>query len=256
MEGKRPIIIAHRGFSARYPENTLIAFEKAMQAGAQGVEFDVWKCGSGEVVVTHNRELELLTGQNGDVEKFSLRDLKKMDFGGFKGSQFLGEKIPTLEEVLDLVGALPLINVEIKSHRIRSQGIERNLIQILRRRNLLQRTIISSFNPIVLFRLKHLEPEVKIGLLFHQDSQIPLRRAWVAPLLQPFSLHPAKELISAQLVGKAHQKKQKVIAWTINNNHYLDLCVDMGVDGLITDDPDWMQQSLEGLGGKGRHLCP
>jgi glycerophosphoryl diester phosphodiesterase len=233
----KSLIIAHRGSRLRAPENTLKAFDLAIKEKAHGIELDVWKCASGEPVVTHNNELAPLTGRDGRVERSSLTQLKQLDFGE-------GEKIPTLDEVLDLVTGMELLNVEIKGTRLFSNGIEADVFRALRQRNLLEKTVVSSFNPLILFRLKRLSPHMRLGLLFHRASALPFRRAWPAYFLKPPFLHPEYPLLTEGLMARAKRKKQKVIAWTINNIDDLDKCIALGVHAIITDDPPWALNHL------------
>lgn len=242
---KRPWIIAHRGDSVSAPENTLAAFEKALRTGVDGVELDIWQCGSGEIVVTHDQDLQRITGRPGNVEQLSLRELKQRDFGSWKDKKFLNEKIPTLEEVLDLLSALPLINIEIKSEKYKSNGVEKSLIKILRAHQLEDQILVSSFNPGVLRRIKKMHPTLRRGLLLTEGSSLPLRRAWLAPWVKPYSIHPSISLLNKALVRKTHKKIQKIIAWTINKPHQLERCMQLEVDGMITDDPAWLRGELK-----------
>jgi len=244
---KTPLIIAHRGASAHAPENTLSAFEWAIRDGADGIEFDVWRCGSGEVVVTHNRELKILTGRSGNLEKTPLKILKTMDFGYFKGSQFRNERIPTLAEVLDLASQLDLINIEIKGLNVRGNGIELPVVETILQFSLLRKVVVSSFNPTILLRLQRLNPAIRLGLLFNEHSPMPIRRAWAAPLLKAYSVHPRYAMLTPAKVAKAHQKKQKVYTWTINDSEQLGTCIESSVDGIITDDPAWARNALRPL---------
>lgn len=236
---KHPLVIAHRGASAEAPENTMAAFDLALRQGANGIEFDVWKCGSGEVVVTHNRDTRELSGKAGDLQKLTLKQLKKLDFGRHKGEAYRGERIPTLDEVLDLARGLDLINIEIKGMEVRSRGIELDVAEAILKFKLLRRAVVSSFNPTILSRLQTLNPAIRIGLLLYEKSPLPLRRGWSAQFLKPYSIHPSFGLLQKRFVARAHQNEQKVIAWTINDFHQLDACIELGVDGIITDDPAW-----------------
>lgn len=241
---KRPLIIAHRGASAHAPENTMPAFERAMRDHADGVEFDVWRCASGEVVVTHNRNLKALTGREGNVEKWPLKKLKALDFGAFKGNRFRGEKIPTLDQVLDLTRELAIINIEIKGIAVRSTGVELAVAEAILRFGLLRKAVVSSFNPAILLRLQQLNPAIRRGLLIYDRSPLTLRRYWSAPMLRTFSIHPSVSLLKRPKVEQAHQKRQLVYSWTVNNFQQLETCITLGVDGMMTDDPAWMHAAL------------
>jgi len=244
---KAPWIIAHRGSSSRAPENTLAAFQQAILEKADGLEFDVWKCGSGEVVVTHNREVGILSGRPGNLEKMSFRDLRRLDFGLHKSPQFRGQKIPTLNEVLDLARGLAVINVEIKGTSVRSKGIELDVVEAILRFRLLRKTVVSSFNPAILLRVQRLNPAIRTGLLLYEKSPLPLRRGWTARFLRPYSLHPSVALLKEELVERTHRQGKKVIAWTVNDLQALRACIRCEVDGIITDDPAWARDALQNV---------
>ncbi len=241
---KHPLVIAHRGASAHAPENTLAAFERAIRDGADGVDFDVWVCGSGEVVVTHDRKLEILTGRSGDVEKTPLKRLKTFDFGRFKGPRFRGERIPTLDEVLELCGHLELINIEIKGLGVRSRGAELGVAEAILNFKLLRRAVVSSFNPAILLRLQQLNPAIRLGLLFYERSPLAIRKTWAAPLLRPYAVHPRFSLLTPARVARSRSKGLRVITWTVNDSEQLEACIETGVDAIITDDPAWLRGAL------------
>lgn len=240
----RPLIIAHRGASQLAPENTMTAFEKAIAQKADGIELDVWKCKSGQIVVTHNCQTKILTGKEGNVEKMSLKELQKLDFGMHKGAEFRGEKIPLLRDVLDLCKELPIINIEIKGTKLKSNGIELDVAEMIIRSKLLRHALVSSFNPAILLRLQALNPAIRLGLLLYEKSPLALRRGWSAKLLKPYSLHPSNVLLKKKMVERAHKKKSKVIVWTVNNTQQLEACMLAKVDAMITDDPQWMHDAL------------
>lgn len=235
---KRPLILAHRGDSAYAPENSLPAFEQAISKGADGVEMDLWQCASGEIVVCHDQNLARLTGQAGDLKVLSYQQLSQYTLAP-------QVKIPLLTEVLDVVGGLKLINLEIKDTELSRPRAVGAFINLLKTHRIFDKVVVSSFNPLVLYRLKHLAPKLRLGLLFQKKSALPLRRAWASKILKPFSLHPDKSLLSPKLVNAAHQRGQKVIAWTVNEGDDLARCLSLGVDSIITDDPAWLKQALK-----------
>lgn len=241
----QPLIIAHRGASAHAPENTMAAFDLAIQQGADGIEFDVWKCGSGEVVVTHNRQTKELSGSEGDIHRMTLKALRKLDFGAHKDPRFRGERIPTLAEVLDRAKDLKVINIEIKGMDVRSRGIELDIAELILKFKLLRRAVISSFNPTILLRLQALNPALRLGLLLFNRSPLPMRHGWSANFLKPYSIHPSFGLLQEKKVQRAHTRNQKVIVWTINDFQQLEACIGLGVDGIITDDPGWAHNALQ-----------
>lgn len=241
----KPKVIAHRGSSLRAPENTIAAFELALNEGADGIEFDVMRCGSGELVVIHDQELQRVTGQEGHVESVDLKSLKNLDAGAWKDNRFKGEKIPTLSEALEAVRNFNLINIEIKSHTYQSYGIEKQVLQLIHQKKLENQVLISSFNPLVLWRLKRMNANLKRGLLMYEGASRPLRRGWLSPYLKPFSLHPSMPLLNPSMVKRAHKKGQKIYSWTVNHEAQLETCMKLGIDGMITDDPAWLIRRLK-----------
>ncbi|MFO1519725.1 MAG: glycerophosphodiester phosphodiesterase family protein [bacterium] len=232
-----PLVIAHRGASREAPENTLPAFEKALQAGADGVELDILPTKDGKLVVTHNETLMELAGVKGKVKQFTLQELKKLDFGSHFSPQFKGEKIPTLEEVFELVQGKKMINVEIKGINIRSDGREEALVKLIRRWDCAEQIVVSSFNIFALIRMAQQAPEIRRGYLFYEKQMGPSRRAGWAPLFKPYSLHVSKALVKKGTIEKYHQKGYKVWTWTVNEEKEMKSLMEQGADAIITDEP-------------------
>src|SRR4029450_12728715 len=137
---KRPLIIGHRGASAHAPENTLAAFRLARQQGADGIDLDVTRCLSGQIVVIHDDTLNRTTNGDGNVNEWALSELLSLDAGK-------GERIPTLDEVFETVGPHLLINVEVKNPTTRNSGVEAAVVEVVRRHNMAGRVLFSCFNP-------------------------------------------------------------------------------------------------------------
>lgn len=156
--------IAHRGASGRYPENTRIAFVKAMEAGADMIELDCQLTADGHVVVFHDETLRRTTGAPGAVHQKSLDDLKRYDVGRWRS--FTGERLLTLEEALAVFDGRVDLCLEIKSFAASSPGIETKILVILSRHDYLDRTILSAFDYRCLDRVRELAPEAKIGLVY------------------------------------------------------------------------------------------
>jgi glycerophosphoryl diester phosphodiesterase len=241
----RPLILGHRGASAEFPENTLLAFRQALRQGADGVELDVMRCGSGEVVVVHDDDLGRVCGgpegSGPDVRRTPLAELRRHDVGR-------GERVPTLEEVCEELGSLPLLNIELKSREHRSllghvpdDGLAEATVQALRRVGRLHNpatTLISSFDPLQLARfLKHAQGALPIGLLFHADQAYPLRNAWPAALLHPQAVHPEAALVDAVALRGWRRLGYAVHVWTVDAPHEAAALCALGVDALITNTP-------------------
>jgi glycerophosphoryl diester phosphodiesterase len=234
IQRERPLIIAHRGASADAPENTLAAFRLARAHGADGVELDVMRCATGEVVVFHDDDLLRLGKRAGATRATPLGALREIDLGG-------GERIPLLDEVLEELGPL-LVNVELKSapswpERLRDDGLAGAVADILRRHGTGVRALVSSFDPLLLGRFRLRAPELPTGLLFAHDQARPWRQAWAAPLLRPLAVHPESLLVDARAVRRWHARGRAVNVWTVDDPAELRLLTALGVDGLITNRP-------------------
>ncbi|MDB4967438.1 MAG: glycerophosphoryl diester phosphodiesterase [Myxococcales bacterium] len=227
-------MIAHRGASADAPENTLAAFALARSDGADGVELDVMRCGSGEVVVFHDDCLERLGRRAGATRETSLAELREIDLGG-------GERIPLLDDVLAATGEL-LVNVELKSApdwptRLLDAELPAAVAAIVRRHALGARALVSSFDPLLLARFRLHAPEVATALLFAHDQARPWRDGWAAALLRPAAMNPEALLVDARALRRWHARGRAVNVWTVDEPAELRLLAALGVDGLITNRP-------------------
>jgi len=233
-----PLVVAHRGASAERVENTVEAFARARELGADGVELDVMRCGSGEVVVFHDDDLRRLAGRPDPVRATSLAALREVELGG-------GARIPTLDEALEALGSL-LVNIELKAPERRGlqylralsdDGLAAEVALAVERHALGGRALVSSFDPILLARFRAAAPRVATGLLFHAESSLPLRRAWAAPLLAPAALHPDARMVEARALAAWHRSGRAVNVWTVDDPREIAFLAAIGVDGIITNRP-------------------
>lgn len=236
IESRRrgPLVIAHRGSSAEAPENTVAAFRLARRDGADGVELDVMRCASGELVVFHDDELDRLCGVPGALREQSLSALRELSVRG--------EPIPTLDEVFDELGEAMLVNVELKSApdlrgQLIDDGLASEVAALLRRRGLRERVIVSSFDPLLLARFRWIAPEVSTALLFGDEQVLPLRRAWAASLLRVAAMHPSSTLVDERSMARWRRRGLGVNVWTVDEPAEIRYLVGLGVDALITNKP-------------------
>ena len=225
-------MLAHRGASVDAPENSLAAFRLAREQGADGVELDVMRCASGEVVVFHDDDLERLTGRRGAVRQTNYAELATLDLGG-------GERIPLLSTVLDECAG-KLVNVELKSpptwaERARDDGLAREVAELVRPHA--ERVLVSSFDPLLLRRFRRALPAAPTGLLFAHDQSLPLRRAWAEAVLRPTALHPEAVLVDAPAIRSWHARGRLVHTWTVDDPAEMRALAALAVDGLITNRP-------------------
>lgn len=224
----RPRVWAHRGDSAHAPENTMLAFDKARTAGADGIELDVRFDGDKHVVVFHDRELARLTGQQGRMEQLSAAERARLRVGG--------EPVPLLAEVL---ASTPLeVDVEIKATRVGRMGaLVAATAKVIQDAGAAERVLVSSFDPVALLQMHRALPDVAIGYLFSDDQALPLRRGWVGNWMGATLLHPQHTLCTPEAVRAWHTAGLPVNAWTVDDPVELARLAALGVDGVFANDP-------------------
>ena len=233
----RPLILAHRGASAQAPENTLAAFELALDQGAHGVELDAKLSADGEVVVIHDESLERTTDGQGSVSQSDLTALRELDAGSFFSDQFKGERIPTLAEVFETIGKRAIINVELTNYKTLRDGLADRVCELVQHFGLQDRVLFSSFLSSNLTRTRSLLPDTPRGLL--------ALGGWIGWWARSFgfsfgdyqALHPGLRDTTPQQVARVHRLKRRVHVWTVNAAEDMRRLIDWGVDGIITDDP-------------------
>jgi glycerophosphoryl diester phosphodiesterase len=233
--GPKPLVIAHRGASAEAPENSLAAFHLARAHAADGIELDVMRCGSGEVVVFHDDDLTRLGGRPGLVRHSSFDELRTIDLGN-------SERIPLLSEVLAELGPDLLVNIELKTaptwrERLHDDGLAIAVADLILSHGLPERALVSSFDPLLLARFRVRAPRVATGLLFAREQALPYRHGWPAHALHPTAMHPEAVLVDKQAVDRWHERQQLVNVWTVDDPAELRWLAALGVDGLITNRP-------------------
>ncbi len=247
---KQPQIFAHRGANAVAPENTLPAFEKALEIGVDGIELDVQATADGELVVLHDFSLERTTTGAGALRAHTLAQLAAIDAGVRFDDAFAGTPIPTLEQVFDLVEDRCIVNVEIKNMDWNGGREAGPLARLIKRRQLFDQVIVSSFNPISLRKMRQLDPSIALGLLYFPLKHLflHLSRSLLSRGIAPDALHPHFASIDAKLVAAARSRGQRVNAWTVNSVAEARRLAGLDVDAIITDLPDVIRQGLPKAG--------
>ncbi len=234
---KKVLLFGHRGACGEAPENTLSAFQLALSAGMDGIEFDLRLCRSGEVVVVHDATIARITGTRAPVSAYTYEELKKLDVGRWFSERFQGERVPLFEEVIELFADKLIFDLELKGKSIHTDGLEEKVVQIIKKRGLEERVIISSFNPMILLRILMLDPSLKIGLNFLDDSWHWLRKIWFAYFSHPFSVHPTANLVDQFIIEFARKRNALIIPWKANKESEIKRLLEIGVDGIISDYP-------------------
>jgi len=231
------IVLGHRGASGYAPENTLAAFELGIRLGCHGFEFDVQLSRDGEPVIHHDWSVERTTGCTGDIRDLTFRQIRTLDAGKWFSTEFLGQKIPALAEVLELIPGEMLLNVELKSRASDGPGLEEKVIAVLREHGRLEKTIISSFNHLSLKRTREIAPHIRLGLLYEALLLRPFD--YLEKLkLRLYSIHPLHDYVSPSLVREAHARGLKMACWTVNTSERAGELLKDGVDIIITNYPD------------------
>jgi glycerophosphoryl diester phosphodiesterase len=221
-------------------ENTLEAFRFAREDGADGVELDVQRCKSGEIVVFHDYDLRRLASVKKRVADLPLAALRELSLQGPIGRG----GIPTLAEVLEELGPL-CVNIELKVPRhARGRRLGAQVAGLVRRFALGRRALVSSFHPVALHHFRSVAPEIPSGLLFGSEQSLPLRQAWVAPLIRPFAMHPEAPLVTRDSVDHWHRSGHVVNTWTVDSGTDARRLQAIGVDGIITNRPRLLIEAL------------
>jgi len=221
------LIIGHKGASAIAPENTLKAFKKAIELNANYVEFDIHKTVDGEIVIIHDADTLRITGELKIIKNTSIIDLKKLDVGD-------GESIPTLRELIGIAKGKIGLQIEIKAI-----GITEDLLRILKEENLIETAIVSSFSISELLSLKTLDSNLKLGYLLPSELK---RQRLIYRMTQKaidnnfYAIHPHYNTVDSEFVKFAKINNLKINVWTVNDRNTMQNLIEMGVDGIITDD--------------------
>jgi len=241
----RPLNFAHRGASHEAPANTLAAFLLAADLGADGIEFDVHLSKDGHVVVIHDFDLATTTNGQGSVRTKTLTELKDLDAGRWFDPVFAGQRIPTLQEVIDAVGQRLLLNIELKTSGWSDNGLAAKVVKIVEQNDLVERVILSSFNPLAVWRAKWRNPQIATGLLYAKDMPLFLRKAWLRRLVRPTALHPHYELVDSHYVWWANKQAYRVNVWTVDDPGDMWRLMHEGVDIIITNRPDLLCKVMQ-----------
>ncbi|MEH7493808.1 glycerophosphodiester phosphodiesterase [Neobacillus niacini] len=234
--------VAHRGATGYAPENTIAAFDKGVEMKADYIEIDVQRSKDGELVIIHDNTVDRTTDGTGYVKDLTFGQIRSLDAGSWKGEKFTGEKIPTFDEILDRYHGKTGILIELKSPEL-YPGIEAQVAQELKERNLdkpqNEKIIIQSFNFESMKITNSLLPKVPIGVLTSNRAHT------TEQALQEFATYadyfnPSYGIVSKELVDQVHSLGMKIQSWTVRSHEAAQFLLDMNVDGIITDYPDFV----------------
>lgn len=244
------LIIAHRGASAVAPENTIIAFKKAVELHANAIELDLRQTKDGQLVVLHDATVNRTTNGRGNIANMTLSEVKELDAGGWFDTRFKNERVPTLHEVIEILDTATILIIEIKEGNETYPGIEEQVLDIVKTNRLEGQVILKSFDQKVLSRIKKKAPQIR--LLYVYVFTIPWlcvtvdRGVSTGDLfdLNVDYLQPHKIFISRSFVNRAQERGFKVIAWGVEDEGTMKKMIDLGVDGIETGFPDKLYNLL------------
>lgn len=230
------IKVAHRGASGYFPENTRLAFEKAIEAGADMIEMDCQLTRDGHIVVFHDERLKRTAGVRGTVRSKSLEQLKQLDVGQWKKKSFRGERVLTLEEVLSIIAGKVDLCLDIKQFNDSQPGIEIKILFTLSHYDYLDQTIFSSFNYHCLDRIRELAPEARIGVIYGKGIKEDPFGA--AERLGASSIHVQKEVATRPFLDRAWEAGLDIHVWTVNKIPEMEKFAALRVQGIVSDYPE------------------
>lgn len=237
LGGSVPIVTAHRGFSAAAPENTLPAFQLAIDQGCERAELDVQMTKDGVVMVTHDTNMRRCTGRNQNIYDLTYDEVRKLDAGRWFGKKYAGTKVPTLAEVLDLCKGKIELNIEIKPNAATPE-LEAETLRIIRERGFENNCVITSQSYETLCKVKELAPEIPTGYIL----ALGVGSYYDLPAADFFSVEST--FITSGMVQQVHLRGKTVSAWTVNREEDASDLLSLGVDDIITDKPGMVQQLM------------
>ncbi|NRG45209.1 glycerophosphodiester phosphodiesterase [Bacillus sp. CRN 9] len=231
-------IFAHRGLSGHYPENTMAAFQAAMDSGADGIELDVQMTKDGQLVIIHDERIDRTTDGNGYVKDFTYEELNELDAGGWFASSFTGESLPTLENVFQWLvkeSNRLTLNIELKNDIIHYEGMEEKVLNLIDDYQLEDRIILSSFNAQSLKKVRELHPTISIGYLI---AGIRTDALAVAEDIGADAIHCQEDFALSNYGKKALEAGFPLRVYTVNRYEAKADLVAAGVEVIMTDYPE------------------
>ena len=262
----RTLIFAHRGFGDLAPDNSLYAVERAIEAGMDGVDVDGQLTRDGEVVIFHDLSVDRLTSDTGRVQQKTLKEMLALDLGPKFHPPMRGAPVHTFEDFVRTVKGRGILMVELKVPGLKSTGMEQRAVEIIRRYDAYSDVVLSSFNPVVLYRLKRLDPRIRTALIFMDTNWNPELVAEIKPgdlvnlpwpLRQEFIRRAIRKIIKPDLLSINHQVDEAVIdrliakgwpsfIWTPDAESDIRRALSKRPYGVISNQPVLAQQ-LRGL---------
>jgi glycerophosphoryl diester phosphodiesterase len=243
-------VIAHRGVSGSYPENTLSAFQAAIDIRAEMVELDVSISKDGIPVVVHDKTVDRTTDFEGEVQSFSVEELKRMEVGAWFSEEFRGEEFPTLRESLELMKGQIAVNIEIKSEAVSDViygGIVDKALQIIKELDMSSSVIFSSFDYRVMEHLNVLDVHMLKALLYESSQLGDLMPSELVKKYQVDVFNCSYRQLSEEWIADLQEHKIPYLVYTVNDPELMKELNEKGVSGMFTDFPQELMEIVENL---------
>jgi glycerophosphoryl diester phosphodiesterase len=247
MKSDKLLVIAHRGYSAKYPENTLAAFQAAIAAGADMIELDVHLTRDGALIVTHDFELGRTSNGKGNILSHDSATLRALDAGSWFDADFRFERFPVLGEVLALAKGKIDLNIELKEETLINpeayEAMATKTLVLVRSHGMIDQVIVSSFEWKALEAVRAQNSGIRLGLLNHEPDQ-GLR--WdKAERIRPYSYHPNQAKLSESAAREIHGRGLKLLPYTANTDEEFRRLRSIGADGIITNEVEKLKTFTE-----------
>lgn len=232
-------VIAHRGASGYAPENTMASFKKALELKAEMIELDVHLTKDGVAVIMHDGKTDRTTGVKGEIKEMTYEEIQKLDAGSWYSKDFAGEKVPTLQEVLEWASGKIQVNIEIKA-----PGCEKIVVDLINKYDMKNTVIVTSFDHTILKKIKDLDPEVITGALVGDVSNEQQIKS-IINLCKPDAINPNYLYLNKTKVKYSHDLGLFVNPYTVNDVISMKQQIKYGVEGIITNYPDVLLATLD-----------
>ncbi|HEX7395243.1 MAG TPA: glycerophosphodiester phosphodiesterase family protein [Anaerolineaceae bacterium] len=242
-----PLVYAHRGANTCAPENTLAAFCKARQQGADGIEMDVKLTADGEVVIMHDQTVNRTTNGHGLLRSFGLVDLRRLDAGSWFDNAFRGERVPTLGEIFETLQDSILYDIELTNYGTPFDQLLDKVLALIQKYELAHKVMVTSFFPNNISRFRSLAPSIEGGVIALKGMAGFLSRSIVGRWFAPRAVIPVYLDLTPKYMLQQKAQNRKVFPWTVNDPADIQRMARWGVDGLITDVPETACKTLEAL---------
>lgn len=225
------IFFGHRGERNSTPENTISSYRSAMDKGLKAIELDVMQTKDGELICSHNIDLERVTTGSGFIDEKIYKELSTVK-AGKEFPKKHQDRIPLLREVVETLPEDILINIEIKTKAAFDLKVTKEVARLVKEGKIKQNVIVSSFNPVAVRFIKFISKDIPTGFIYEHARHF--KGVFIA---RPDCLHPDAEFIDDKLIKFCRKRNMRINTWTVNNVYAGEWLIEKGISGIITDNP-------------------